>query len=77
MKKKLISRLLCPILMAGFLLGIHNGRIAIWKGEDPEPFRTIPFLVSLLPDDFRAALQQGIPIDSMEDLDRFLTEYLP
>ncbi len=77
MNKKHIVSLLCPILAVGFLLGIHNGRIAIWKGEDPEPFRTIPLWADLLPDDLHTALQHGIPIETMDDLDRFLTEYLP
>lgn len=66
------KHLLTQLMLIGFLLGIHNGRVALWKEPDPEPFRVFPYPVSVLPDDVRQALEQGIHIESEADLDRLL-----
>lgn len=67
-----IRQLLTSLFLLGFLLGIHNGRIALWKEPDPEPMRVFPYPVSALPQDIRQALEHGITIDSEADLDALL-----
>lgn len=47
-------------LSLGFLLGIHDGRVALWKGEDPQPVRIYPKSAAVLPPEDRAALEKGI-----------------
>lgn len=76
MKKKQLLHLLCTALLSVYLLGIHDGKIALWSGDDPEPVRVFPYSVSLLPEDARKQLEIGIPIESMEDLDRLIEAYL-
>lgn len=76
MKKTILCRTFCLILLLGFLLGIHEGRIAIWKDGQSSPWRTFPYPVIVLPSDTQAQLRQGIRIDSMEDLDQFLENLL-
>ena len=71
---KLKEYLYC-ILLAGFLIGIHNGRIAIWQGEDPQPKAILPYSAELLPEADRIALQNGIRLNSREDLTRFLEDF--
>ena len=75
---KLRNRFRCflPIMLLGFLLGNFNGRLAVWKGDDPEPYRIYPCPVYLFPKDEREALKKGIRIDSMEDLAEFLENFL-
>lgn len=63
-------------MLWGFLLGVHNGRIALWKGQDPQPYRVYPCPVCVLPREEQAALRRGIRIDTMEDLDKFLENFL-
>lgn len=70
-----LQKLLLHLIVLGFLLGIHNGRVALWKDEDPEPFRVFPYPVSVLPPDVRQALEEGIHIDSEADLDRLLESF--
>ncbi len=77
MKKKRLSLLLCQFLLFGFLLGVRNGRIALWKYDNPTPIKVFPYSVSALPKQARQELEKGIPIDSMEDLERLLEKYLP
>ncbi len=66
----------CSLALAmGFLLGIHDGRIAIWKDEDPEPAKIFPYYASLLPKKDRDALEKGIKVESMDDLTRILEDF--
>lgn len=69
-------RPILPALLLGFLIGNYNGRLAIWKNDDPEPYRVYPCPVYLLPKEEREALQKGISINSMEDVEEFLENFL-
>lgn len=73
MKKR---RLAAQLFLFGFLLGIHNGRIALWKEPDPEPCRVFPYSAAALPSEVRDALQNGIRIESESDLNRLLENLL-
>ena len=73
MKKKTI---LSQLLLLGFLLGIHNGKIALWKDQDPEPYRVFPYSAMALPPQVRQALESGIYIDSEADLEKLLENFL-
>ena len=68
--------LLPAFLLFGFLLGIHNGKIALWKDDDPEPIRVFPYQASLLPEKDQDALEQGIRIRDRSQLIRILEDYL-
>lgn len=76
MKKRKPVTAICSLLLLGFLLGIHNGRVAIWKDGDAAPWRIFPYPVAVLPTDTQAQLRQGIRIEDMEDLDHFLENLL-
>ena len=65
------------MLLLGFLLGIHNGHIGVWKDQDPTPMRIIPCPVWVLSQRQQQMLQAGIRIDSMADVERLLTEFFP
>ena len=69
-------RRILPALLLGFLIGNFNGRLAIWKNDDPEPYRVYPCPVYLLPKEEREALQKGISINTMEDVEEFLENFL-
>lgn len=64
------------MLALGFLLGIHNGRLALWKDEDPEPVRVFPYSVSLLPEKDRRELKKGVPVRDGTELAKRLEDYL-
>ena len=69
------SNLFC-VLFLGFLLGIHNGQIALWRDEDPEPIKVFPYSAQMLPVADRRALEEGIRFESKEDLLRLMEDYL-
>lgn len=77
MKKQHITSAFASFLLFGFLLGVHNGKVALWKGQDPKPIRVFPYSVSALPPQAQEALRSGIPIESMEDLESLIKKYLP
>ena len=68
--------LIPQLLLLTILLGIHNGRIAMWKDQDPEPVRIFPYSAAALPPNLRDALQKGITIDSEDDLQQLLENFL-
>lgn len=76
MKKQPLSRHMCTMILLGFLLGIHEGRIALWKDGKSEPWRIFPYPAAVLPSDTQSQLREGIRIDTMEDLDRLLENLL-
>lgn len=76
MKRTLLRRRLCAFLLFGFLLGIHDGRIALWKDGLTEPWRVFPYPAAALPAQTQQELAKGIRVDSMEDLDRLLENFL-
>ena len=76
MNKKKISSLLSMALAFVFLLGIHEGKVALWQEDDPEPVKIFPYRASMLPDEAQEQLRKGIRIESMEDLDRLIEIYL-
>ena len=71
----MLKRYLYCIMLVSFLAGIHNGRIAIWQGEDPQPKLILPYSTQLLPDGDRIALEKGIRLNSREELIRFMEDY--
>lgn len=77
MKKRSITRLVLPFALAVYLLGIHDGKIALWSGDDPEPLKVFPYKASMLPEADRQRLEAGIPIDSMDELRKLAEAYLP
>ena len=64
------------ILLLGFLLGIHEGKIALWYQNDPTPITVFPYSAKMLPSEDRKALEQGIRFDSPEELKNLLEDYL-
>lgn len=75
MSVKKLSYLYC-ILAFGFLLGIHQGRIALWKDDDPQPVKVFPYYASMLPKADQQALEKGIYLDDDTDLRKLLEDYL-
>ena len=76
MKRNLLYQAASFLCIAGFLVGTYRGKLAVWKNDDPEPYRVYPCPVYLLPKQERAALQKGIRINNMEDLEQFLEKFL-
>ena len=73
----MIKRSLAALLLLGFLIGAHNGQIGIWKDQDPTPMRTIPCPLWVLSQRQQQMLKAGIQVNSMQDLEKMLTEFFP
>ena len=76
MKRTLLRRNLCTILLLGFLLGVKDGKIALWKDGAPHPWKVFPYPVSVLPAETQQALRNGIRVDSTQELDQLLENLL-
>lgn len=64
------------IAMLTFILGSHNGFIALWKEGSSRPARVFPYQISALPAADQALLERGIPIRDQSQLNSLLEDYL-
>jgi len=55
---------------------VYRGQIALWKDPDPTPMRVFPYSISMLPEEYRPALEKGIHSDSIMELTKQLEDYL-
>lgn len=72
---KRLTKLYC-IIALGFLLGIHGGRIALWKDGHSEPIKVFPYSAELLPKQDRELLEEGLHFDTKEQLIARIEDYL-
>lgn len=63
-------------LIFAFILGSHEGFVALWRSPGGEPDQVFPYSVSSLPRADQQRLEKGIVIESREELMRLLEDYL-
>lgn len=63
-------------LLFGFLLGVRDGYITLWKTGVAEPVQIFPYKAQYLPERDRQALEQGIQIEDELELAQLLEDYL-
>ena len=71
--RRLPTILYC-IIALGYILGTHNGMLALLY--DAVPVQTYPCPVSSLPEADQSLLEEGLPIDSFSELTERLEDYL-
>lgn len=72
---KKLAILYC-VTVIGFLLGIHNGRVAVWQDGKKYPIKVFPYSAKLLPEKDRALLEKGMHFDTKEEMIRRIEDYL-
>lgn len=70
------SRTVWLALAFSFILGSHNGYVALWEGDDPEPKKVFPYSVSSLPQADQKRLEEGIHVESKRELIQLVEDYL-
>lgn len=64
------------LLAFGFILGIHEGRIALWREGETKPAKVFPYRAEMLPEADQDALREGIVIPDENALSSILEDYL-
>ena len=64
------------LLMAGFLLGFHEGRLTLWREGTSHPEQIYDIREDSLPPADRLALRRGIRVETREELWMILENYL-
>lgn len=64
------------LLCLGFLLGVYEGKVALWIDGFSKPYYISEYSVQLLPPADQQRLEQGIKVRSREELNRLLEDYL-
>ena len=67
--------LLTNLLLFGFILGIHEGKVALWKDGQRKPVKIFPYQASMFPDADRKRLEQGIHVESLNELYKMIQDY--
>ena len=60
------------VVALGFLLGIQDGYIALWKDGSEKPVEVFPFQARLLPKSDQERLQSGIRVENSDELARMM-----
>ena len=60
----------------GFLLGIHEGRLTLWRENDPHPLQIYDIRADSLPPADRLALSRGIRAGNREEVWQILENYM-
>ena len=68
--------IIMSILLFGFILGVYEGKVALWKDNQKKPMKVFPYQVSILPQADQQRLQQGIHVDSLNELYKLVEDYL-
>ena len=63
-------------LFFGFLLGLSDGYITLWKDGITDPVQVFPYRAQMLPASDRQALENGIQIGTEQELQQLLEDYL-
>lgn len=63
------------ILLLGFLLGIYEGKVALWKDNQKKPIKIFPYQASLLPEADQERLRQGVHVNSISELYKLIEDY--
>lgn len=64
------------VLILGFLLGIHDGRVTVWRDGSSHPEQIYDIPVDSLPPADRLLLRRGIRANTREELWLILENYL-
>ena len=66
----------CLVLLLGYLLGVSDGYITLWKDDSPVPLEVFPCRAEMLPPCDQQLLAKGIHISDRLELNRLLEDYL-
>jgi hypothetical protein len=69
------QRILANIMLLGFLLGIYEGKVALWKDHNPKPIKVFPYQASQLPEQDQKLLEEGVHVDSLGQLRKLIQDY--
>jgi uncharacterized membrane protein len=75
MKRK-TSNLAALVVLGGFLLGIHEGKVTLWRDGNKHPEKVFDIRADSLPPADRLQLRRGIRVESRESLWLLLENYL-
>lgn len=70
------QRMLSTLIILGFLLGVYEGKVALWKDNQKQPMRVFPYSVSMLPKKDQDRLKNGIRVNTLQQLQQMLEDYL-
>lgn len=70
-----MKRWLTGLLLAGYLLGVYRGYVAVWRYEDPEPWLVTDTPAALLPERDARELARGRALEGDQALTKALEDY--
>ena len=73
---KRVKKICTMVLLAGFLLGIHENRLTLWQDNDPRPVQVYDIRADSLPPADQIQLRRGIRVENRETLWLLLENYL-
>ena len=75
MKRKM-THMTALLLLPGFLLGIHRGKVTLWRSGSSRPEQIYDIRADTLPPADQVLLRRGIAVETAEELWAILENYL-
>ena len=75
--RKRTQTLAALTLLCGFLLGMQDGKVTLWRDGESRPEQIYDIRTDSLPPADRLLLRRGIRVETREDVWELLENYLP
>ncbi len=70
-----LKKIFASFLLLGFLLGVYEGKVALWQDGQEKPMKVTPYRVTLFPKADQEKLKKGIHVDSLKQLQELIEDY--
>lgn len=70
-----MQKICMNLLIFGFLLGVYEGKIALWQDGKEKPIKVTPYEVTMFPEDDQQKLKNGIHVESLKELQKLIEDY--
>ncbi len=64
------------LLLLALYLGLHQGYLALWNSDIPEPVAVFPYRAEVYPKIDQAALDSGIPVENQAHFKALMEDFL-
>lgn len=70
-----IRKICLNLVLLGFLLGVYQGKVALWQDGKEKPIKVTPYKVTMFPEKDQQRLKNGIHVENLKELQELIEDY--